>query len=186
MKIVAPDRGHLLVSEPSVIGDYSFSRSVVLITDYNEAGVVGFILNKPLDCTLDQLLPEVSVNFEVFQGGPVDTDNLYFLHNVPELIPDSHLIKDDIYWGGDFNVVIDLINKNLIEPSNIKFFLGYSGWELEQLDNELNANSWVVVENTDKKKLLTKNMIAFWKEKMKTLGGNYQLWLNAPENPNYN
>jgi putative transcriptional regulator len=186
MENVAPSRGKLLVSEPSIIGDDSFSRSVILLTEFNNDGVVGFILNKPLDYTLDQLVPEISQELEVYQGGPVETDNLYFLHNIPHLIPGSHLIGDEIYWGGDFHAVSQLINNGKIKGSEIKFFLGYSGWEREQLENELHGNSWVVVKNTDSKDLLSDNMHDIWKQKMKKLGGTYELWSNAPENPSYN
>ena len=122
MKNVTPERGTLLVSEPSIIGDDSFSRSVVLLTEFNKEGVVGFILNKPLDCTLDQLIPEISLKLEVYQGGPVETDNLYFLHNIPNLIPGSHLIEDGIYWGGDFHAVSQLLNSGVITGQEIKFF----------------------------------------------------------------
>jgi putative transcriptional regulator len=186
MKNVSPEKGSLLVSEPSIIGDDSFSRSVVLLTEFNKDGVVGFILNKPLDCTLDQLIPEITLQLEVYQGGPVETDNLYFLHNIPDLIPGSYLIEDGIYWGGDFNAVSDLLSKGSITGDEIKFFLGYSGWERNQLENELESNSWVVVENTDSKNLLSNNMHDIWKKKMKKLGGDYELWSNAPENPSYN
>ncbi|WP_124981370.1 YqgE/AlgH family protein [Nonlabens xiamenensis] len=186
MKQVLPEKGKLLISEPSIIGDDSFSRSVILLTEFNTEGVVGFILNKPLDCTLDQLIPEISLKLEVYQGGPVEMDNLYFLHNIPHLIPNSHLIEDGIYWGGDFNVVSALINCGTITGNEIKFFLGYSGWERSQLETELDGNSWVVAKNTDSKELLSDNMHDIWKRNMKTLGGAYELWSNAPENPSYN
>ncbi|WP_213523354.1 YqgE/AlgH family protein [Nonlabens sp.] len=186
MKHIAPDKGTLLVSEPSIIGDDSFSRSVILLTESNKEGVVGFILNKLLNCTLDQLIPEINLQLEVYQGGPVETDNLYFLHNIPDLIPGSLLIEDGIYWGGDFDAVSDLLKKGTITSGEIKFFLGYSGWERQQLEEELNSNSWVVVENTDSKNLLSNSMQDIWKKKMKHLGGNYELWSNAPENPSSN
>ncbi|MEN8817618.1 MAG: YqgE/AlgH family protein [Nonlabens sp.] len=186
MKNIAPERGNLLVSEPSIIGDDSFSRSVVLLTEYNTEGVVGFILNKPLDFTLDELIPGISLKLEVYKGGPVETDNLYFLHNIPDLIPDSHLIENDIYWGGDFHSVSKLLNEGDITSDQIKFFLGYSGWDRNQLENELDSKSWVVVENTDSKNLLSDNMHDIWKKEMKNLGGEYELWSNAPENPSYN
>jgi putative transcriptional regulator len=186
MKNETPDRGTLLVSEPSIIGDDAFSRSVILLTEYNNEEVVGFILNKPFNFTLDQLIPEISSQLEVYQGGPVETDNLYFLHTIPDLIPNSIFIEDDIYWGGDFDRVSELINTGVITGDRIKFFLGYSGWRKKQLENELKSNNWVVVKNTDSKNLLSDNMHDIWKKKMKNLGGTYELWSNAPENPSYN
>ncbi len=186
MKALAPQRGKLLISEPSIIGDVSFSRSVVLLTEYNTEGIVGFIINKPLDFTLNELIPEIKQEFEVYDGGPVSTDNLYFLHRIPDLIPDSHHIEDGIYWGGDFETVSALINDNLIQTDQIKFFLGYSGWEQEQLEQELEANSWVVTDNLDSVKVLSDEVHDFWKIKMRDLGNGYEIWSNAPENPSYN
>ncbi len=186
MQKLIPHKGKLLVSEPNIIGDDSFSRSVVLVTEHNENGVVGFILNKPLDYTLDQLIPEIVIELEVYQGGPVDKDNLYFLHNIPDLIPNSHMIDNDIYWGGDFGAVSGLINDGIITSSDIRFFLGYSGWELSQLQDELEGNSWVVVDNEQNNDLLASNSTDIWKNHMKTLGGSYEIWSNAPDNPQYN
>lgn len=186
MQKLVPNKGKLLVSEPSIIGDDAFSRSVILVTEHNEDGVVGFILNKPLNYTLDQLIPEIDLELEVYKGGPVDKDNLYFLHNIPELIPNSYLIDDDIYWGGDFDAVSALINEGKIKGNEIRFFLGYSGWELSQLENELEGKSWVVMDNDENKNLLSSNSTDIWKNHMKTLGGDYELWSNAPDNPQYN
>ena len=86
---VKPKKGQLLIAEPSILGDSSFNRSVVLLADYNEDGSVGFILNKPLEYSLSDLIPEISVEFKIYNGGPVEQDNLYFIHTIPELIPNS-------------------------------------------------------------------------------------------------
>ncbi|MEM7187183.1 MAG: YqgE/AlgH family protein, partial [Bacteroidota bacterium] len=92
-----PDKGVLLIAEPSIIGDVSFNRSVVLLAEHNENGSVGFILNKPLEYRLKDFLPEVNSDLRVYNGGPVEQDNLYFIHKVPELIPDSIEISNGIY-----------------------------------------------------------------------------------------
>lgn len=186
MKTFAPDRGKLLISEPNIIGDASFSRSVVLLTEFNSEGIVGFIINKPLDYTLNELVPEIEQEFEVYDGGPVSTDNLYFLHCIPHLIPDSHHIEDGIYWGGDFKTVSKLINQHKIQTHEIKFFLGYSGWGQNQLQEELDSKSWVVIDNDDSDKVLSDEIHDFWKIKMRNLGNGYEIWSNAPENPSYN
>lgn len=187
MELLKPGRGKLLVSEPSIIGDASFSRSVVLLTEYNEYGAVGFILNKPVDFTLDQLIPEINLEIPVYQGGPVDTDNLYFLHSVPDLIPNSHPINDTIYWGGDFTIAADLLLTGEITTAQIKFFLGYSGWELDQLDDELTASSWLVLKEPKQNTTIFSTKVdTVWRDNMRKLGGNYEFWSNAPDNPNYN
>ena len=186
MITLKPTKGVLLVAEPSIIGDVSFNRSVVLLAEYNESGSVGFILNKPLEYTLKDFIPEVTSQLQVYNGGPVEQDNLYFIHRIPELIPDSVEISNGIYWGGDFNAILDLLREDQLHKDQIRFFLGYSGWASDQLEQELEVNSWVVIPNDYKNDIIGKSNDNFWKEKMIEFGGDYLLWSNAPENPNYN
>ena len=177
------EKGHLLLAEPSIIGDLSFNRSVILLADHTDEGSVGFILNKPLKYTIKDLLPEIESNFKIYNGGPVEQDNLYFIHNVPHLISNSIEISNGIFWGGDFEGTKELINTGVIEKKNIRFFLGYTGWDSEQLENEMNANSWILIKNSYENKILGKASVHFWKEKIVELGGDYLIWSNAPENP---
>ncbi|SHG73301.1 putative transcriptional regulator [Salegentibacter echinorum] len=186
MIAIKPTKGHLLVAEPSIIGDVAFNRSVVLLADHSDAGSVGFILNKALDLNLKDLIPELSSSFKIYNGGPVEQDNLYFIHKVPQLIPDSVEIANGIYWGGNFEAVIELISQDLISKNEIRFFLGYSGWDAKQLDEELTTHSWIITTNEDSKDIIERPYSSFWKDKMVQLGGEYLLWSNAPANPNYN
>ena len=181
-----PKKGNLLVAEPSLTGDVSFNRSVVLIAEHNNEGSVGFILNKPLDYTICDLVSDITIPFQVFNGGPVEQDNLYFIHKVPELIENSIEISDGIFWGGNFEMTVELINNGTITEQDIRFFLGYSGWGNSQLDQELSSKSWVVLPNEYESSILEKADNAFWKEKMMELGGDYLLYSNAPENPSLN
>src|SRR5574343_675669 len=175
-------KGQLLIAEPSIIGDLSFNRSVILLADHNQDGSVGFILNKPLKYTIKDLLPEIEAKFKIYNGGPVEQDNLYFIHNVPHLIPNSVEISNGIFWGGDFELTKDLINSGIIKKRNIRFFLGYTGWDSEQLESEMQSNSWILSKNIYKKDILGKSSAHFWKEKILELGGDYLIWSNAPEN----
>lgn len=181
-----PKKGNLLIAEPAILGDLSFNRSIILLADHNDEGSVGFILNKPLEYKLDELIPEISVPFTVYNGGPVEQDNLYFIHTVPDMIPNSIEISRGIYWGGDFNTVIEAINTNELNENNVRFFLGYSGWDADQLLNELSSNSWILTENIYDSSIIKKSDIGFWKEKMLELGGEYSIWSNAPEDPSFN
>ena len=186
MTILNPAKGLLLVAEPSIIGDVSFNRSVVLLAEYNKSGSVGFILNKPLTYKLRDFVPEINSNLPVYNGGPVEQDNLYFIHCIPEIIPDSIEISNGVYWGGDFSAILDLLKDNKLKKNQIRFFLGYSGWEINQLEQELEINSWVVAPNTYHDTIIGKTDVNFWKEKMREFGGDYLLWSNAPENPALN
>ncbi|MFN3639368.1 MAG: YqgE/AlgH family protein [Flavobacterium sp.] len=179
-------KGCLLIAEPSILGDVSFNRSVILLADHNENGSVGFILNKPLTYSLNDLIPDVEASFTIYNGGPVEQDNLYFIHNIPDLIPDSIEISNGIYWGGDYETTKTLLNSGSIAKDNIRFFLGYSGWDTNQLEEEMQSNSWIVANNIYKKNIFKKSVSSFWKDHLEELGGEYLLWINAPENPMLN
>ncbi len=105
---------------------------------------------------------------------------------MPDLIPNSIEISSGIYWGGDFESAKELINGGLIKKGNIRFFLGYSGWNAHQLEEELEESSWIVTANTYQNKIIAKSSTSFWKEKIMELGGEYLIWSNSPENPALN
>ena len=186
MNNLNPKKGCLLIAEPSILGDVSFNRSVILLADYSLEGSVGFILNKPLDYTIKDLIPEIDATFRIYNGGPVEQDNLYFIHRIPDLIPNSIEISYGIFWGGDFDIVKSLIEQKQLKEDDIRFFLGYSGWEANQLVSELISNSWILTKNIYKASIIEKIDTTFWKEKMLEFGGNYSIWSNAPEDPTYN
>jgi putative transcriptional regulator len=179
-------KGKILIAEPSIIGDISFNRSIILLADHNNEGSIGFILNKPLDYSLGDLIPEIESNFPIYNGGPVQQDNLYFIHKVAELIPDSIEISEGLYWSGNFEQVSKLVSEQKINENDIRFFLGYSGWDANQLSSELNSNTWILSENTHHNNIIQVVDDTFWKNKMLALGGEYSIWSNAPEHPSYN
>ena len=179
-------KGSLLVAEPSILHDDSFNRSIILLTEHNENSSVGFILNRPLTYTVNDIIPEIDCSFKIYQGGPVEQDNLYFIHKIPELIPNSIEIANGIYWGGDFNEISSLLQENKIKESEIRFFLGYTGWNHNQLEEELEEHSWVLCPNKYENKILGETGAGFWKEKMLEFGGDYLIWSNSPENPSNN
>ena len=121
----------------------------------------------------------------MYNGGPVEQENLYFIHQLPNLIPDSIQISNDIYWGGSFDVLTDLLKSNTIKATDIRFFLGYSGWSVEQLDEELKESTWIIVKN-NLPNLFEVDSHDFWKKELLKFGGEYQIWANAPENPALN
>ena len=173
------NKGQLLIADPLILGDASFARAVILLTAHNKEGSVGFILNKPLQYSIMDLLPEIDTPFKVYNGGPVEQDNLYFIHDVPHLIPNSVEISNGIYWGGCFESVKELIKNQKIGKNNIRFFLGYSGWSKNQLNREIRSKSWFVSENNHEN-ILSINTETIWREKLLQKGGNYKLWANAP------
>ena len=179
------NKGKLLIAEPAILNDSSFNRTIVLLTEHTPNNSVGFILNRPLSFTVNDLLPDINSHFPVYQGGPVEQDNLYFVHNIPQLLPESIEISNGVFWGGNFKSLKDLLNKEVLSTSDIRFFLGYSGWEKEQLNEEMNQNSWFVSEN-DFETIFSINNENLWKNKLLQKGGDYKLWANAPSDFNLN
>tara|TARA_B110000503_G_scaffold87510_1_gene132917 strand:- start:702 stop:1259 length:558 start_codon:yes stop_codon:yes gene_type:complete len=185
MSHLKPLKGRLLIAEPAILNDSSFNRSIILITEYTNHNTVGFILNRPLEYTLQDLLPEIESDFIIYEGGPVDQDNLYFVHKVPDLIPESIEVDKGIFWGGNFESLKNLLTNGSLKETDIRFFLGYSGWGENQLEDELNSNSWFISEN-DIKNIFSKDDESLWKNKILQKGGDYKLWANAPSDINLN
>src|SRR5512138_383557 len=139
-----PEKGKILISEP-FLPDSFFNRSIVYLTDHTPEGSVGFILNKRLDIKVKSAITGFD-NCDDFlnMGGPVAPDTLHYLHTLGESVPNSVSIDGHIFWGGDIEVIKNLIAFGKIDRSKIRFFLGYSGWSAGQLDRELKENSWVI------------------------------------------
>lgn len=176
-------KGKLLVAETATYGDSFFSRTVILITEDTEEEVIGFILNLPKEFTLQDIFAEAKNNFRLFSGGPVEQDNLYFLHNIEELKSKSQMISDGVYWGADFNSLAEILETQKVERAHLRFFLGYSGWTKDQLIDELDKKYWTVIDNPFKSDLLKITPSEIWKELMKLLGDDHLIWANAPSDP---
>ena len=179
-------QGNFLVATPSIFGDFNFQRSCVLMVDVKKSGSVGFIINKKLEYTLDDLMENISTPFPMFYGGPIEQDNLFFTHTLGDLIPKSIQIKNNLFWSGDFQSILELLESGNLTQNQIRFFLGYSGWSKGQLESEFEENSWVVSQSIKSDNWMNQNPEEFWKNEMRALGGKYLLWSNAPENPNSN
>lgn len=169
-----------------MLGDPNFDRSVILLTEHNENGSVGFVINKPLKLRLEDIVigfPPLETT--VYHGGPVQQDSLYFIHNKGNLIPGSEHIKDDLYWGGDLEPMKEMIECGLVTAENLRFFLGYSGWGMGQLDAELSEKSWLVLDNGGID-VFQDDAVEMWKKILIAMGGKYPLWANSPADPNLN
>jgi putative transcriptional regulator len=178
-------QGKILLAEPFML-DPNFKRSAVLLCEHNEEGTVGFILNKPLNMRIDELVdgfPEF--DSEVLFGGPVQTDTIHYIHNVGDLLEDSREVVDGVYWGGDFEKLKFLISSQLIQPNNIRFFVGYSGWTEGQLEDEMGFGSWLVAE-MHANYLFKSNPDDLWQQVMENMGNTYSVIAQMPEGISWN
>ena len=157
---IAPQKGRIIISEPFLPGNF-FSRSTVLLVDYSPKGAVGFILNKPFEKPINELFADFpDYTHEVFVGGPVGNDSLFYIHTLGDMIKGSIRVKDELYWGGDFEELKAVIATGKVQSDQIKFFVGYSGWSAGQLDDEITENSWLVTE-ADIKQIMKNERIAY-------------------------
>ena len=103
--MIDPAAGVLLIADP-FLKDPNFLRTVVLLCEHKEAGSFGFVLNKQIEQTLDELISDLEGHrLPVYYGGPVQMDTIHFLHQYPDLIPESVKVSDGIFWGGNFETV---------------------------------------------------------------------------------
>lgn len=174
--------GSILIAEP-FLGDPNFDRSVVLLTEHGVEGTVGYVLNRPLDLKIESVLPDFPVfDARIFNGGPVEQSNLYFLHSRPDLFNEAIEVSENLYWGGDFTRLVEVVELGLLKESEIRFFLGYSGWGHGQLESELTEKSWLVL-SPSVISIFDTEVDQMWRQVISSLGGDYQLWANAPSDP---
>jgi len=184
LNVLSASEGNILVAEPFMQDDY-FKRSVVLICENNEQGMVGFILNEQLNLNLSDVLDEtLAFNAPLHMGGPVETQNLFFVHQCAEL-PEAVPVKNGIYWGGDFEQLKEFILLGKIKVNEIKFFLGYSGWDEQQLKNELESENWLI-GSIDNSVVFSDNSENLWKDSLKNMGREQAIMANFPDNPSLN
>jgi putative transcriptional regulator len=179
-------KGKLLISEPFLHDPY-FQRSVVLMTEYDPLlGATGLILNKPIDLSLNDGLTDFPpYDGQVYLGGPVHKDNLFFIHTLGDKIEDSIEIMPGLFWGGNFETIKQLISSYQIDHNEIRFFAGFSGWETTQLEKEIEEQAWIVTDASPNL-IMNTNDDKMWSEVLKRMGAEYAILANFPLDPSLN
>ena len=180
------EKGFVLVSTPHVVGDIDFHRSVIILINNSDKNYMGFIINKKLDFSLKEITKKIKKHIPLYYGGPVERDNLFYIYKSKIKVNGTEKLTNDISWGGDFDEILDLINKNIISKNDIKFFMGDSGWSDIQLNNEIEDNSWELFDNPSQLMIFSNKTDMIWKSFIMSFGNKYILWSNLPENPNHN
>jgi putative transcriptional regulator len=180
-----PEKGKILISEP-FLPDTFFNRSIVYLTDHTPQGSVGFILNKKLDLKVSSAIEGFEGwNEHLNMGGPVAPDTLHYLHNQGDIIPKSVLVEDNIFWGGEIDTIRELIKIGKLNKTQIRFFLGYSGWSAGQLERELKENSWVIAK-VKSDIVLNNRGDDTWKRVLRSFKNKYRMWADFPDSPEMN
>lgn len=180
-----PEKGKILISEP-FLPDTFFNRSIVYLTDHSPEGSVGFILNKKIDLKISSAISGFEGwDEDLNMGGPVAPDTIHYLHNLGHIIPRSVQVEENIYWGGDIDSIRGLIKTGQMKPSQMRFFLGYSGWSAGQLERELKENSWVIAK-VHPDIIMNNRGEDTWKRVLRTMKSKYRRWADFPESPEMN
>ncbi|WP_198969168.1 YqgE/AlgH family protein [Xylophilus sp. ASV27] len=150
---------HFLIAMPGM-EDESFSRSVIYLCEHSARGALGLMINKPSDINLRRLFDKVDLSLRredlsdapVFQGGPVQTERGFVLHE--PMFPGSEASDASAYAStmaipGGLEMTT---SKDVLEalatgagPRRVLVTLGYSSWGEGQLESEIAENSWLTV-----------------------------------------
>ena len=179
-------QGCVLLSDPFT-QDPCFSRSAILLCRHNKKETFGFVLTNYIEIDLNKLdenMPEIITKISF--GGPVEKDNLFYIHTFGKEIEGSEKIIDTLYFGGDYEMLFELIKADPKRINEVRFFIGYAGWDFEQLNNEMKDHSWIAVTNITEKEILSTSSDHFWKDCMTKQGSKFEMISNFPLNPNEN
>lgn len=163
--------------------DDNFTRSVILLCEHSDEGSFGFILNNTLDLKLHEFangFPETEAT--VGYGGPVDRNQLFFIHQIAELTG-SVEISPGLFIGGNYQEMLELLQADKIQLNDIRFFIGYTGWGEKQLQNELDEKTWIVTAFPEAFSVMKTSDDTLWKDILNNLGGKYKLMAEYPLNP---
>ena len=177
-------KGYLLLAQPLLTDSY-FNRSVILICDHNKNGTIGLQINKPLKSNIKSIISKPLIDQKVFLGGPVDK-NIFFLHKNNMFANDSVKINNHLFFSKNIDYIESLILDNKIQQNQFKLFIGYSGWDSGQLEEELNENSWIVVPKFDINIIFSKDYNNIWKEVLNNSSKIHKMFSNYPINPRLN
>jgi putative transcriptional regulator len=181
----ASTRGRLLVATPELV-DPNFARAVVLVLEHGPDGALGLVLNRPTDTTIAAALPSWAEHAAapgvVFVGGPVQPDGAIGLarHGAGE--PDG-LVP---LFGGIGTVDLER-DPASVRPAidALRVYVGYSGWGPGQLDGELAADGWYVVEVESDDPWSTRPD-RLWREVLRRQRGPLRLVAGYPDDPSLN
>jgi len=181
---IEPGAGKILIAEP-LLSDPHFQRSVVYLCSHKEEGSFGLVLNKPLDKTLDYFIESLNrEDIPIYLGGPVDSTSIHFMHTKVSLLGGEQA-GEGIYVDGDFQLAISLLEDGTLKPENILFFVGYSGWGFEQLQDEIERKSWLV-SNTNQAQIFKQEKETLWKDAILALDKEFHVLTKLPLDPSLN
>lgn len=177
--------GDILIAKP-FLQDGHFKRSVIYLCEHNNEGSLGFMINKSHGMVLRDIFPHLkNGNFPLFEGGPVSPNQLFYTHTLGAKISESQHVIDDVYWGGNFFELSEMIEKGEVASHQIRFYIGYSGWSEDQLNQELENDMWFS-KTGNYTKLVKTEPQELWGEELITINPGYKAFTDFSFDPSLN
>jgi putative transcriptional regulator len=180
---------HFLIAMPG-LQDAMFSKSVIYMCEHSERGALGLVINKPSDINLKKLFEKVELPLHredltaapVFQGGPVQTERGFVLHESVVMPGNESLYASTMTIPGGLEMTT---SKDVLEalstgygPRKVFISLGYSSWGQGQLESEISDNSWLTVA-ADPAVIFDTPVEQRYAKALKLLG--LEAWMLSPE-----
>ena len=157
-------KGKVLLATPPLV-DPNFDRTVVLVLEHGDDGSLGLVLNRPTDEEVDEMLPTwrplISGQAVLFDGGPVEEEAIIGLAWVRDLPEVGFADLDEGLGTLDLSEDPDAFDGRV---EDLRLFRGYAGWAPGQLEDELAANAWIVVD-ADRSDPFTPAPDSLWRER---------------------
>ncbi len=177
--------GEILIAKPFLQDDY-FKRTIIYTVEHNSTGSLGFVLNKPHGLWLKDIFPHLkNGNFPLFEGGPVSPNQLFYTHTIGLKLSDSIKIAEGVFWGGNFFELSQMIENNELNPNEIRFYIGYSGWSAGQIDVEMEKEMWFI-RPANYKELLKSNSEQMWATELNKINPGFKAFSDFSFDPSLN
>jgi putative transcriptional regulator len=176
-------RGKLLIASPA-LADPNFARAVVLITEHNDEGAMGVVLNRPSETAVGEVAAELeglAADEPVFIGGPVQPQALVVLAEFNDPEAAAWIVAADVGFVSAETDQEDL--ERAIRRGRV--YAGYSGWGAGQLESELAEDAWIV-EPPMPAELFPDDPLALWQDVLARKGGQFALIARMPDDPSLN
>jgi putative transcriptional regulator len=176
-------RGKLLVASPALV-DPNFARTVVLITEHNDEGAMGIVLNRPAEALVTEVLPElaeIAADETLFVGGPVQPDAIVLLAEFSDPGAAAWIVAADVGLAAadrELSELADVVRRG-------RLYAGYSGWGPGQLEAEVELDSWII-EPPMPAELFPDDPDTLWSGVLDRKGGQYALIARMPDDPSMN
>ena len=182
---IPPATGVLLIAPP-MMQDPNFRRTVILLCEHGVDGSFGLILNRSVSVQLADVVEDMDhYTGPLCAGGPVQPETLHVLHRFGGRVGETVEVKEDLFWGGDFDEIQKIVRSEQTSFQEIRFFLGYAGWSPGQLDAEIEQDGWILTP-AQNDYIFDVEPDVLWKKILRTMGGEYALLSNFPDDPRMN